>query len=221
MTRWWLSVACVLLPVAASAQVPIDRFEIAFGGRWFMPVLLDTSSATLTAADGQPVVLFTTRTELLATPAVETRVGLRLTSAVYVEAAASLGFTRLRTRVTDDIEDVPDLEVSEAIRRVSIGGALVAEIGPWRMGPITPFLTAGGAYFRQIHEGRPVIDEGRTLHAGGGVNYVMRTGAGWTGRQNAVGLRFDAHVIRRTGGIAFNDDPHMTFAGGGSLFFRF
>ena len=36
---------------------------------------------------------------------------------------------------------------------------------------LRPFVTAGGGYLRQLHEGLTVIEEGRVFYVGGGARY--------------------------------------------------
>jgi hypothetical protein len=107
------------------------------------------------------------------------------------------------------------------VHQLSFGGALVGEIGALRFGSVVPFITGGGAYLRQLHQGRPVVEEGQVFHAGGGINVLLRRGTGFTGRGNATGLRFDARLELRRGGVAFDDETDRGFSAGGLLFFRF
>jgi hypothetical protein len=57
-------------------------------------------------------------------------------------------------------------------------------------------------YLRQLHEGRLLVETGTTVHFGGGVHYWWRTGG--RGRR-PLGARGEARVVRRSGGIEFND----------------
>ncbi len=221
--RLLLAFAFAALPALAGAQEPpIDRFDIVVGGRWFAPVPLGAGSATLTTPGGGTIALFSTDTELSGAPAVEARFGVRLSRHFRLEGIASFGFGRLVTTITGDLEGAADLEVSESIREMIFGGALVAEIGAWRMGGrVVPFVTGGGGYLRQLHEGRPIIEDGQIYHAGGGLNVLLGRGVGWTGRATAVGLRFDARAELRTGGISLDDEADYSWSTGVLLFFRF
>lgn len=223
MIRGLLILAFALTPAVASAQEPpVDRFELAVGGRWFGAIPMESSAATLTTSDGRTVTLFSTDTDLSAAPAVEGRFGARLSRHLHLEMLVSFAFGNLVTRISDDFEGVSDLEVSENIRQMTLGGALVAEISAWRMGTrAVPFVTAGGAYLRQLHEGRPIVEDGQIYHAGGGLNIFLGRGTGWTGRGTSVGLRIDARADLRTGGIAFDDELDRGAAAGLLLFFRF
>jgi len=212
---------CALPALAAAQTGPVDRFHIAVGGRWSGPSPLGSSAATYTTPGGDTVTLFSTETELSAAPSVEGRVGVRLTQHLRAEGLVAIGFSRLTTRVTGDLEGADDLDVSESVHQLTLGGALVAEIGAWQFGRATPFITGGGGYLRQLHEGRPVVEEGETYHAGGGLNILLRAGTGFTGRQNATGIRFDARVDFRRGGVSFDDEMDRSFSAGALLFFRF
>lgn len=210
-------------PIVVVAQgEPVDRFDIAAGGRWLTAVPLGTSTGTLTTPDGGSVTLFSTETRLGPTSAVEGRFGVRLSRHLFAEGAASFGFSRLTAAITDDAEGAADVEVSEAIRHLVLSGGLVAEISAWRMGArAVPFVTGGAGYLRQLHEGRPIVEEGRLFYAGAGLNVLLSTGTGWTGRGTAVGLRFDTRFDTWTGGISLDDQADRGVSTGIQLFFRF
>jgi hypothetical protein len=217
---WTLAVCLLALPASAQ-EPPIDRFELAVGGRWFGPIPMESSSANLSTSGGGTLALFVTDTELSAAPAIEGRFGVRLSRRVHIEGLVSIAFADLVTRISDDFEDVDEIEVSESIHQMTFGGALVGEIDGWRMGRAVPFVTIGAAYLRQLHEGRPIVEDGQLYHAGGGLNVSLGSGTGWTGRRTAVGLRIDARADLRTGGIAFDDETDRGVAAGLLVFFRF
>ncbi|MGE0702938.1 MAG: hypothetical protein AB7F99_04905 [Vicinamibacterales bacterium] len=223
MSRGLQAVLLLLLPSLALAQdAPRDRFGVAVGGRWIGPASLGRTDATLTTPSGGTVTLFSTNTELESVSSVEARAGVRIWRGMHVEATAAIGFARLVTRIDDDFEGTADNDVSESIRQLTLGAALLAELGGRPFGGrLVPFITAGGGYVKQLHGGRSLVNAGHTYHGGFGVNYLFRSGTGWTGRQTAVGLRFDGRADVRAGGIVLDEQTHTAFSVGALLFYRF
>lgn len=208
---------CLLVPGQARAQGLSGRYDVAVGARWTGAMPLGTRDATLTTSSGGNVRLFATETELTPVPAVEARVGIRLTRLLRVEASVTNGTSRLSTRVTSDAEGAPAVTVSESLREFTVEGALVAEfLAPSPGRRVTPFVSAGAGYLSHLHEGRPLVEAGRTYHVGGGLNYLVHAG-----RSMDIGLRGDARAVIRTGGVTIAGRVHLAPAVGGSLFFRF
>jgi hypothetical protein len=175
----------------------------------------------LTTPSGGAVALFTTSSELATETDVEGRVGVRVWRWLHAEVIGAIGFARLVTHIGGDLESTDDVELSESIRQLTLGGALLAELNGLGGSRVVPFVTAGGAYLQPLHGGRPLVDAGHTFHAGGGVHFVFRTGTGWTGRQTALGLRTDVRADVRDGGIVFDTDSHTALSAGALLFYRF
>jgi hypothetical protein len=205
-------------PGVAGAQAAPPRVEVGGGLRRVGGAPLGDMDAKLGTASGGTFVQFGSSSELGATPAVEGRVGVRLTRSLWAEASVSYGTTELETRLDSDVESIPDTTVSESIARYTIEGALVASLDGWRWGAVVPFVSLGGGYLRELHEGRTFVESGRLLHAGGGVTVPLRTEAG---AGTTAGIRADARAIVRSGGVQFDDDVMIVPAAGVSVFFRF
>jgi hypothetical protein len=218
VTRWLLTASLALWPLGAAAQPRPDLLDIAVGGRWTAPASPRVVPATLTTPTGGALALFTTETNLMARRAVEARVGVRLSRVFHAELVVSFGEARLRTRITGDFEGASGIDVSESVRQLSVGGSLLAELEPLRVGRLVPFLAVGAGF---LHEGRSFVENGHTFDAGGGLNYTLRTGTGWTGRRTVVGIRGDLRAVVRTGGSGLSGGAHTALSTGGSLFFRF
>jgi len=203
-------------PGVASAQAP--RVEVGGGVRWMGGAGLGDPDATMRTASGGSFVQFASASELGPVVAVEGRVGVRLTRSLQAEAGMSYGTTELRTELASDVEGIPDATVAESVTRYTIEGALVASLDGWRWGGLVPFVSVGGGYLRELHEGRTLVESGRMFHAGGGVTVPLRTqmGAGTT-----IGVRADARAVVRSGGVQFDDDALVVPAVGASVFFRF
>ncbi len=216
----WFWVLVLAAPGVASAQAPVapPRVEVGGGVRWVGGAALGDMDATLGTASGGTFTQFGSSSELGPTPAVEGRVGVRLTRSLWAEANVSYGTTELRTRLDSDVESIPDTTVSESIARYTIEGALVASLDGWRLGAVVPFVSVGGGYLRELHEGRTLVESGRLFHAGGGVTVPLRTQAG---AGTTVGVRADARAIVRSGGVQFDDDVMIVPAAGVSVLFRF
>jgi hypothetical protein len=203
----------------ASAQTAAARFEVGGGVRWIGGVPLGSSPATETRPGGDRFPLFGTSSRLDAGAGIDTRAGVRLTNAIQIEAALSYRRPTLTTEIASDAEGIPDAEAVEQITEVLVEGALLVH-PPWRIGArLEPFLAAGGGYVRQLHEGRALVEAGRTYFVGGGVRVAF---AGRDGsRRKGVGLRADARAVLNAGGVSFDDRAHVGGAVGASVFLRF
>jgi len=218
-SRFWVLLVLVTPCVAqAQGRAATDRVEVGGGVRWVGGAALGDTDATLGTASGGSFAQFASASELGAAVAVEGRVGVRLSRALQVEASVSYGTAELRTRLDSDVESIPDVTVSESIIRYTIEGTLVASLDRWRRGRVTPFVSVGGGYLRELHEGRTLVETGRTFHAGGGVNVPLRSSRSGA---SAVGIRADARIVVRSGGVLFDDEPVVAPAAGASVFFRF
>jgi hypothetical protein len=65
------------------------------------------------------------------------------------------------------------------------------------------YAIGGGGYLRQLHEGRFLVETGRTVHAGAGLQYWWRGGVD---NRRPLGARGEARWVRRSGGIEFADE---------------
>lgn len=219
-----LCILCaLLLPRTAHAQSapPLPgRFEIAAGGLWIGRTPVGTADATLTDAAGGRFRLFATESQLDAGPALEGRVGIRLSRRLEAEGSVSYAVSHLSTRIGFDFEGAPDVTATASVKEITIEAGLVAHLDQWRLSAkIVPFVSGGAGYLRQLHEGQTLVETGRTYHIGGGINSVLRLRG--NARLKAIGLRTDARAIVRTGGVAFDEGAHAVPAFGASLFFRF
>jgi len=212
----------LLGPAAAAAQ-PSDplpgRLELALGGRWTGGLAFGEAEALETRASGGSFALFATDTELAASTAAEARLGVRLFRTVQIEASAAYASSDLRTRVSSDVEGIPDVTASESLMQFAFEGALLAHLDRWRLGRRTvPFVSAGGGFVRQLHEGRTLVDVAGTYHVGAGVRYPLATRG--AARVKAIGVRAEVRAVVRIGGAAFDNRARVAPALGASLFLR-
>jgi hypothetical protein len=220
VTPAW-NVGCVLLTLASlagpnevRAQVP-GRVEVAVGGSWAGPIRLGSEAARLTTAEGGSRVLFETRSDLTARPGIEAAVHFRVVRFLRIGATVLSSRARLETRISADAEGAPETTVSERVTEFAIGGAILADLRPSAGGRARPFISAGAAHLRHLHEGRPLVETGETYHVGGGLDYLLRQ------RGRAVGMRADVRAVLRSRGLLFDAAIHVSPAAVGSLFVRF
>jgi hypothetical protein len=215
-----LALGIVLVASAAAAQA---RLEVtASGGRWG-GYDLGERRPTLTgpqAPAGSPVTLFDADIAVEPGGAAEVRIGWRLLPRLYAEATGGLGANDVRVRVSEDIEQAPDVTIASRLTQITIeGGALVevARVGT-AGGELVPFVSGGGGYLRQVHEDRVLIETGRTLYGGAGLKW--RSGAAKPkGLVQRLVLRGDVRVVARSGGAGIDESrrSYITVSGGVGL----
>ena len=224
MTR--LLVMVILLAAPASAQTPdltqTGRVELDAGGGWLGGAQLGSVDANLRAATTTPTPfrLFSVDSRFVAAPTVHVKAGYALSRRFTVEGGLTLGHPELRASISDDVEAAPPITVSERIDQYGIDASLVVMIRELAIGGRTlPFVSAGGGYLRQLHEGQTVVEQGHLFHAGGGLKHWLL--ARQRGFINGAGVRVDARLYVMSGGIAFEDRPRPRGAVSGSVFLAF
>ena len=72
-------------------------------------------------------------------------------------------------------------------------------------------MTVGAGYLRELHNGREVVQTGQSGQAGGGIKVLLSRSQ--RGLVRTVGLRADARLCVRRGGIEIDEDePLRTYA---------
>jgi hypothetical protein len=136
-------------------------------------------------------------------PALDGRVAVHLTPSVSVEVAGSYAAPQLAVTVSGDAEAAGEITAQERLSQPAIDVSGIYQFGIGGAGArARPYAIGGAGYMWQIHEGRLRVERGRTLHGGGGILYRLRGGVG---RQRPLGIRGEARVVRRSGGIEFQD----------------
>jgi hypothetical protein len=208
---------------AASAQsgtaVP-GRLEFGGGVVWIGAQSFGSRDANLTTGTGSTLRLFSSTSDLLAAGGVEGRIAVKVTRAVEVHASISYAKPQLRTRVISDTENNTAATASESVQQYIVGGGLLWYLPSSRPAArVRPFVAAGAAYLRQLHEGATLVASGQSYDFGGGVKLL---GAPSTRkRMKTVGVRLDARLVVRTKGIALDGRRSIAPAAGASLFVRF
>ena len=145
--------------------------------------------------------------------------GVALTRGLRAEFAAVYSPTGLSTRVTGDVEGVDDLTVKAPVTQFLFEGGLQARPARWTHGRLSPFVTAGVGYLRQLNDGRTLVETGRAWYFGGGLYYERA--ATHPRRLKATGVRADLRALILRDGVAPDDTRRGAPAITASVFARF
>lgn len=208
-------------PVAAQTPTapPPPRFEVAVGPTWIGGGSMGARDALETTASGGPFPLFAASTDLAPAPGLEGRLGVRVTRTLHVEAALSYTKAQLRTTISRDAEGAAETIAREPIGQLIVEGEALVSLSRWRApgARVTPFVSAGAGYLRQLHDGAVLVETGWTYQLGGGVKVVLATRGG--SRLRVIGLRGQARAIGRTNGVALDRRSHLSPVLSASLYF--
>lgn len=215
------------MSATANAQTARDRLprrvEVTVGGLWLGGASLGSARAVLRAnspGSPTPFTLFTTESQFGSAPGVDLHVGYGLTRSLAVEAGFARLTPDLRTSISADAENAPSLTVNEQVDQYFIDVSAVLLLDRWRVGDRTiPFVSGGGGYLRQLHEGRTLIETGQVYHVGGGVKHWLSLRK--RGPLRAIGVRADARLYVLVKGIDFEDRARPQGAVSGALFLTF
>ncbi|MEO6213252.1 MAG: hypothetical protein ABIP65_06460 [Vicinamibacterales bacterium] len=170
-------------------------------------------TATLTrnpTTGSSPLQLFKSDAKLGLAPGLQATVGVYVSRAVSLEAGVQVSRPELRVRLTDDVEDAPDVTATEAITSYVFTGSVLYHFGK-PASRVRPFLMAGAGHVRDLHEGNDLIDTGLEYHAGGGLKW-------WRGKgRRKLGLRADVGVSVRAGGFGTDDGNRIVPTAAASL----
>lgn len=236
MTRLLVMTAAVLavsgIPSTAVAQQPTaapraHSFELSAAGIFVGPTDFGSSTASLIGnqSAGPETTLFTSRNSLELGTGLDGRVAFNITRALAVEGGFVWTRATMESRITGDVEDVPDVTLVQDVDTYFIEGAAVWHLNglSFAGGRGLPFIAGGAGYVRQLDDEALLTTEpGQVYHAGGGVKYLFTDRA--RGLIRGLGLRADARVyLRDGGGIELAEDQSMrtTWAVSGGLLVRF
>jgi hypothetical protein len=213
--------ALVLLPIAANAQeapaLRAHRFTIEAAMTSFGGYGVGSATAELrgNAAGTAPpsFTLLTADSRVRRTTAPEFRAGFALTRRLAVEVSAAMPAPRIGVAISNDAEAPAQQLFGEELTQYIFGAGVTWQV-PIRMGSkMSPFVSGGGAFLRQLHEDRTLGETGEIYYAGVGARFWIRGGHAAT---LAIGLRGDARVNLRRKGIDFEDKmrtyPTFSFA---------
>jgi hypothetical protein len=209
------------VPGAASAQneVLVGHIELSGGvGVIGGATLGERDAEQRTPTPNQPFRLFATSSRMAQAPVFDVRVGVALSPRYAVEGHVGYGRPELQTELSSDAENAPPITAVERVDQYIIDGGVLVHFGSGASA-LRPFVTAGGGYLRQLHEGRVVVETGQVFYAGGGIKYGLTSRR--DGLVRAVGLRGDARLNVLSGGIKVDDDVRRHVAVSGGLFVVF
>lgn len=143
---------------------------------------------------------------------------LPVTPSFAVEVRGTAGRRTLTTRISADPEGATGTAASERVTDVEIGGraSWLLPAGPWRR--LRPYLAAGGAYLRQLHQDRVLVETGRAWRIDAGTHVWLREP-----RRGglALGVSTELGWHWRTGGITFDDKARSSPAATARLLVAF
>ena len=195
---------------AADAQIYVgsDRpsrgtVEAGGGGVWSPGFDQGSTTVELTRsgqqADGYD--LFTTDGEVDGFQGLHARVGVYVTSAISVEAGFRFAKPTLSYQLAGDAESAADETATETLSHYLFDGSVLFHLtnASFADGRGVPFVSGGGGYIRELHEGNELVETGSEFHATVGVKY-------WFGSSRSVGLRAEGGVSIRQDGFDRQED---------------
>ncbi len=209
-----IAVVVLAVPVVAMAQQtagPRARsFELSAGGIAIGPVDFGSATATLVAnqSAAPESTLFRTASRLGTGTGLDGRLAFNITRALAVEGGFVWTRATLESRISSDVEGVPDVTIAQELATYFIEASAV-----WHVNGLAfagdralPFVAAGAGYLRQLDEDQVLTtdDPGTVYHAGGGVKYIVMHRP--RGLIRGLGLRADARLYVRSGGVELDQD---------------
>jgi hypothetical protein len=204
---------------SANAQQAVSRIEVSGGIRYIGPIAFGGVPANETAVGGGTRALFDTETQLDGSVGGTAIVGVRLSRILRAEGAFAFNRTALSTRVTADTEGVADITITAPVTQLLVEGGVLVQPPQWQQGALSPFITAGLGYLRQLNDGRTLVETGRATFVGGGLYYVRASTR--ARRVKATGLRADVRGQIMRDGVAPDSDSRVALAVSAAVFARF
>jgi hypothetical protein len=214
----------VTAPVALG-QVYIGRdtprrgsVEVTGGGAWSPGFDVQSVNAELTrSAQNDGFDLFSVSGDVSGFPGAYARLGLYLTNTISIEGGIRFAKPKLAYRLTGDAESAADETAVETLSHYVFDGSILFHFtnASFASGRGVPFVSAGGGYIRELHEGNELVETGNEFHATAGVKYWFGTG------RRRLGLRAEAGFSSRQKGLD-DDEARRTLPlvlGGISLLF--
>jgi hypothetical protein len=202
----------------AQGVPPAGRVEVGGGIAWMGKSALGSADATQTTPSGGSSRLFSTSSELDAAAGWELHVGVRVTQKLELAAGASLTKPTISTMISNDVESSASVTATETIKQYGFSGGALWYLS-LRRPKLFPFVVGSGGYLRQLHEADTLAVTGKIFTLGAGAKYFFAPdNPSW---RKGLGLRGDAGVVIRTGGVAFGDQTLYSPLLRASIFARF
>jgi opacity protein-like surface antigen len=235
MTRarpWlWMAMLVIGVPATARAQqtaAPRPRsFELSVGGIAVGAIDFGAATASLIAnqSGASESTLFRTTSTIGTGLGLDARAAFNITRALAVEGGFVWTRATLESRITSDVEGIPNTTVAQDLDTYFIEASAVWHLRglSFAGGRVLPFVAGGAGYLRQLDEDAMLTtqDSGRVYHAGGGLKYFfMQRRRGFI---RGMGLRTDARLYVRSGGVELDQDTtrRKQWAVAASLLVRF
>ncbi len=227
-----------LLPASAAAQpdaTPRPRsLEVYVGAVAIGPVDFGQSRATLTAnqSTAPDFTLFNADSSIGTAVGFDGRVAFNITRALAVEGGFVWTRPQVQSRITSDVEGIPDVTLTQDLDTYFIEASAVFHLNglTFAGGRGVPFLAGGAGYLRQLDEAKVLLDTGQVYHAGAGVKIFFAGRDAGAGRQarktgliSGLGFRADGRVYIRNAGFELDEgvERRSTWAVSGGLVLRF
>jgi len=217
-----IGAAFLALPSFAHAQyvgraLPrAGTLEVSGGGLWTGGYSFETVSANETrnpTTGSGPLTLFQGEPQLDGGGGAEAHLGVYLGRHVSVEGGFQFSRPSLSLHTSSDFEDAPDTTVSASVTQYVIDGSLLYHFGTGRL---TPFISGGAGYLRQLIQDNSIVETGNEIHGGGGVKY-------WLGAGRRFGVRAEMRLSSLSGGVSLDGTTKRrsvpTFSGGVAYLF--
>lgn len=223
----WGAVICVAFPASAFAQVwigsPTPRLgsmEVSGGVTWSGGYNLGSRSAELTRNIGTgtgPFEQFTTTSRVTPAAGGQGRLAFYVSRSAALEVGVQYLRPKFSSRLTNDTEDAPDVTATETMSRYVVDGSMVFHLTALAFagGKGMPFVSGGGGYLRELHDGNGLIETGSEYHAGAGVKLWFGPGA------RRLGMRADVGLTSRKGAFDFKEARRTVPTAGLSLAYLF
>jgi hypothetical protein len=203
----------------ASAAEP-GHFEVSVGAGWWGGYGLGSSHAALPGQSG--TTLFDAEASIGGGAAATGRFAWTFWRELALEGAVSYARARLRSTVRSDVDAALNASLDTPFNQLAGEAGLMLPLRRAALsgGRLVPFVIGGGGYVRQLYEDGVLLETGRLGYAGGGVR-VGLSGPRPDHFLKRVGLRADARLVVRTGGIDVAEHARAFVTLTGGAFVRF
>ncbi len=218
--RVMLFTGCALLCAAtiATAQTtpaprpgPAKQRELSIGAAVLGPLSMGTSDAELLGSNGDPsVTLFSANNKVSFGIGPSLTLGFQLKRNLWFEAAGALIFTGLRSTITNDFENAPEISIDSPVTRFAADGAVLYYFRD--KGKTAWFVRGSGGFFYDTSGDMTLSEPGFMGSGGIGLRHWWRTNQKGTFKR--MGLRAEFRYLFQTGGASLSDRSFALGPGG-------
>jgi hypothetical protein len=203
-----IALTIVALPALGSAQTSgapprPARFMVSGGLTLNGSYDLGDRNAELRGNSGSssaPFTLFSADAAMHRGAGIEARFGYAISRSISVEVGGTRSTPNVGVTIGQDAESSGTTEMAESVSQYSVDVGGVVKLWSGQTRRLQPYAVGGVGYLRQLHEDRLLVETGHTFFGGGGVQYAWRSSA-----RRPAGIRAEAKLVRRAGGIDFED----------------